>query len=318
MNLLNRYLQEVARYLSRDRRQDIVAELRGNLLSQAEDREEVLGRPLTNEEWVVLLRHHGNPMVVAGQYRKDNRGLAFGIQLIGPELFPFYRMILAINVSITLLIGAVVMRAVHAPMSRMLIPLMAQFFAVTLIFILLDKGKNHILNQWDPGKLPPLKADPDSGPNAANVFGFIALALGTAWIVLTPRWPYLMLGPGALFLPALGLKPMPEWTAFYLAISILLCAQVALQFVRLFRWMPRRLARIADLGLRTMGLAIGILLLFKAPAYVTAPDENIAVWANQIFTISAIVAVAIGLWGAVSLSLSLLRERHQMLPARQH
>lgn len=320
MNLLNRYLQEVARYLPKGRRDDIVAELRVNLMEQAEDREESFGRPLTGDEWIAILRNHGNPVVVAGQYRKHNHGLAFGVRLIGPELFPFYRMILVINICLTLLIGVIVMRVIHVPnpTARLLTPLVAQFLVVTLIFTFLDKGKDHVLNQWDPGKLPPVKSDPDGGPNPSNIFGFIALALGTLWMLLTPRWPYLVLGPGALYVPALGLQPMPEWTAFYWAISILLCTQVALQFVRLFQWIPRHAARFADLALRAVGLFIGILLLLKAPSYITAPDQKIANWANQIFTISVIAIVAISFWGVGSLILALLRERHQMLPARQH
>src|SRR5665213_2702064 len=176
MNLLNRYLQEVAQYLPRAGREDIVAELRANILSQMEDQEEHLGRPLTESEQVTILQHHGNPAIVAGRYRKDNRGLAFGVQLIGPELFPFYRIVLAINVSITLFIWAVVMplveHVIREPIAtgRMLTPLVAQFFAVTLVFILLDLGKDRVLNRWNPRKLPPLKNDPDSGLNAINIF----------------------------------------------------------------------------------------------------------------------------------------------------
>lgn len=109
MNLLNRYLQEVAKYLPKARRDDIVEELRVNFLSQIEDREQELGRPLNESELIEILQHHGNPIMVAGRYRPDNRGLAFGRQWIGPELFPFYRMILAINFSIAVVILAVLM-----------------------------------------------------------------------------------------------------------------------------------------------------------------------------------------------------------------
>ena len=43
---------------------------------------------------------------------------------------------------------------------------------------------------------------------------------------------------------------MPEWTAFYWAIGVLLCAQVVLRFFRLVRWLPRPKARIVDVILR--------------------------------------------------------------------
>jgi hypothetical protein len=324
MNLINRYLQEVAKYLPKARRADIVEELRANLLSQMEDREEELGRPLAEAELIEMLQHHGNPMMVAGRYREDNRGLAFGRQLIGPELFPFYRMILLINLSITVAIVAVILPIVGHVVGgaitsgRVLTPLIAQFFAVTLIFIFLDWGKGHVLNRWDPGNLPPLKKNDDDGPTAGNIFAFAALAVGTVWLLLTPKWPYLLLGPGALYLPALGLKPMPEWPQFYWAIGGLLCGQLVLELFKLFRWLPRRKVRIVDFVLKIVGLGIGVLLLLKAPNYVTSPDLDVAKWANLNFEVCLVVVVAIHLWQAGKLLLLLLRERDQMLPARQY
>jgi hypothetical protein len=324
MNLLNRYLQAVGRCLPKARRDDIVEELRVNMLSQIEDREEELGRSLTESELVRLLQDHGNPMIVAGRYREANLGLAFGIQLIGPELFPFYKMILGINFAITFVLVAglfpVLAHVMHEPftLARILTPLVAQFCAVTLVFIALERGKGHVVNRWDPGKLPALKADPDDGPTASNIFGFICLVVGTVWLLLTPRWPYLMLGPGAFILPALGLKPMPEWIAFYWAIGTLVCAQVVLEFLRLVRWMPRSKARIANVILRSVGLAIGILLLLKAPNYVTSLYPEVAKWTNLNFEVCVAVWVAISTVQTGRRIFSLVRERHQMLPARQY
>jgi hypothetical protein len=324
MNLLNRYLQAVARLLPKARRDDIIEELRINMLAQIEDRQEELGRPLTESELVSMLQDHGNPMIVAGRYREANLGLAFGIQLIGPEMFPFYKTILAINFTITFLIMAVITPIVaHAigqsiTAGRILTPLIAQFFAVTLIFILIDRGKDHVVNKWDPGKLPALKADLDDGPTARNIFGFICLVVATVWLLLTPHWPYLMLGPGALYLPALGMKPMPEWTAFCWAIGVLLSAHVVLEFFRLVRWVPRAKARVMDVILRALGLGIGVLLLLKAPNYVTTLNPEVTKWANLNFEVCIAVWVAISVWRAGWMLFTLLRDRHQMLPARQH
>lgn len=324
MNLLNRYLQAVARLLPKARRDDIIEELRINMLAQIEDRQEELGRPLTESELVKMLQDHGNPMIVAGRYREANLGLAFGIQLIGPELFPFYKTILAINFTITFIIQAVIIPIVSHAIGQkittagILTPLAAQFFTVTLIFILLDRGKDHVINKWDPGKLPALKADPDDGPTATNIFSFICLVVATIWLLLTPHWPYLMLGPGVLFLPALGIKLMPEWTAFCWAIGVLLSAHVVLEFFRLVRWVPRAKARVLDVILRALGLGIGVLLLMKGPNYVTTLNPDVTRWANLNFEICIAVWVAISVWRAGWILFSLLRDRHQMLPARQH
>lgn len=315
MNLLNRYLQEVGRYLPKSRREDIIAELRANLASQIDDREQELGRPLTDGEMVAMLKHHGNPAVVAGRYRERNHGLAFGVQLIGPELFPIYRTILLLNMSITLIILAVVVplvaQSLHEPvtLSRILTPLVAQFAAVTLIFIALDRGKDHVLNSWDPGRLPPVKSSPEDRPTARNIFDFIALAVGTVWMALTPHWPYLLLGPGAYYLQKIPVQPMPQWIAFYWAIILLLGLQLTLQFLGLFRWPARRQARIADLALKIAGMAIGMLLLFRFPNFVISPYKEVADWANLTLLVSVIVALAIQGWETVKLLRSLAHNR---------
>jgi hypothetical protein len=188
MNLLNRYLQAVANCLHSARRDDIIAELRANILSQMEEREEELGRPLTEDEQADILRCYGNPTIIAGRYSAHNLGLAFGRQLIGPELFPFYKIVLIVNLVITVVVLAGVMPVVaHAiggaiTLTRILMPLGAQFGIVTLIFVILDRNKGRLLDKWDPRRLPALKAKPEDGPNVRNVFNFIAAAVGTLWL----------------------------------------------------------------------------------------------------------------------------------------
>jgi hypothetical protein len=323
MSLLNRYLQAVGKYLPKARRDDIIAELRANILSQMEDREEALGRSLTDDELVELLQHHGNPTIVAGRYFQPNLGLAFGIQLIGPELFPFYKTVLSIIWGISLLVMAVVLPIVARTMgekvtaARVLTPLLFQFVAATAIFIFLDRGKGHWLNRWDPRELPAVREDTDDGPSARNIFNFVATAIGTAFLAL-PLSPYLLLGPAASYIEALPVKVMPEWRSFYWEIVALLCAQLVLQLFNLFRLLPRRRARTADLILKCWGLSIGVQLLLKAPNYVASQYKEVADWANLSFLICVIVAVAINLWGISRVVLSLIRERNEMLPAGQH
>src|SRR5215469_11257696 len=84
MELLNRYLHAVAARLPDAYREDIVAELRGELLSRIEDREAELRRPLTEREVVASLKAYGHPLIVAASY-------VHGQHLISPALLPFYR-----------------------------------------------------------------------------------------------------------------------------------------------------------------------------------------------------------------------------------
>jgi hypothetical protein len=87
MMLIDHYLNAVRMYLAPGQpHDDIVNELRENLLSQIEEKEAGLGRPLSEPEQETLLTGHGNPMIVAGRYGATTRNVAFGWQLIGPEL----------------------------------------------------------------------------------------------------------------------------------------------------------------------------------------------------------------------------------------
>ncbi|HVO98002.1 MAG TPA: hypothetical protein VMT15_08035 [Bryobacteraceae bacterium] len=324
MNMLERYLHAVARLLPKARREDIIEELRTNLLAQMEDREEELGRALTDDEQADILRRHGNPTLVAGRYREPNLGLAFGIQLIGPELFPIYRTVLGMILGITIVILAVVAfllsRTTHETitLARLLAPLPIQIIVTTLIFILIDRGKDHVLNRWDPRDLPAARPVSEEGPTGRNIFRLLCQAVGTAWLALTPHWPYLMLGPGALYLPAMQVQFWPQYPFFYGAIVALLCAGLVLDFFVLFRWLPRRRARVIELALRGLGLCVGASLLIHGPNYVTSPYKEVANWANETLYICVVIAVAIHVWLTASELRALVRDRHQMLPAGQH
>jgi hypothetical protein len=323
MNLLERYLQAIARLLPKERRADIIEELRANLLAQMEDREEMLGRALTRDEQAEILKRHGNPTMVAGRYREPNLGFSFGIQIVGPELFPIYRNVLGLIFGLTVCILAVVMvtlaHTTHetVTLARLLTPLPIQFAVTTLIFFLIDRGKNHVLNRWDPDDLPEVK-EPEEGPTKKNIFRFTCLFIGTAWVALTPHWPYLMLGPGALYVPAMRLQFWPQYPFFYRALVALLYAELVLEFCVMNRWVSRQRARVVELAIRALGIALGVALLIHGPNFVTSPYKDLSDWANQTFYICVAVAVAIQLWRSAMEIRALIRDRHQMLPARQY
>src|SRR5512141_973240 len=73
MNLVDQYLESVARFLTGLPQDDILAELRENIRSHVEDRESEIGRPLTDAELRAILDRLGNPAVVASRYRPEER-----------------------------------------------------------------------------------------------------------------------------------------------------------------------------------------------------------------------------------------------------
>lgn len=84
MDLIDRYLNAVAAQLRQDQRADIVAELRDMILSRFEEKEEGLGRPLTEAEQEEILRDVGHPLTVAARYGSGPQ------HVVGPELYPWW------------------------------------------------------------------------------------------------------------------------------------------------------------------------------------------------------------------------------------
>ncbi|MGZ7064631.1 MAG: HAAS signaling domain-containing protein, partial [Candidatus Angelobacter sp.] len=165
MELLDRYLQAVRFWLPRAQQDDIIAELGDDLRSQIEDRESSLGRPLSEDEFVALLKQAGHPLWVAGRYQKQQA-------LIGPALFPLYRFVLKIAalgylgpwllVWIVLNVFAPTHRAGNPALSLVdgwnsfLIKAFVIFGIVTLVFAALERFQFAVtaLQRWDPRKLP--------------------------------------------------------------------------------------------------------------------------------------------------------------------
>lgn len=82
--VLDAYLAAVAAQLAQDRREDITAELKDEILTRVEVREEELGRTLTPDELEQMLREVGHPLVVAACYTEGPQGI------VGPELYPWW------------------------------------------------------------------------------------------------------------------------------------------------------------------------------------------------------------------------------------
>lgn len=143
MNLVDRYLQAVTPLLPKAERADILRELSENILSQLQDKEAELGRPLQEGEQAAVLKTHGHPLLVASRYRR-----APVQQLIGPSIFPFYWFVLKTLFWIAVAVGAlnsIALLASGEPVGQLLGGLLtfgyvalAVFGWVTLLFAVLD------------------------------------------------------------------------------------------------------------------------------------------------------------------------------------
>jgi hypothetical protein len=283
-DMLERYLQAVRKNLPKSRQGDIIRELRDNLLSEIEDKEGALGRPLTPDEMEGVLKSHGHPIVVATRYLPQRH-------LIGPAVFPFYRYVLEKALLVGLLIYTIsnaVLLALQAPPVSRFIEVVLSFPAVaftiaawvTLIFAVMEftLEKYHqklpgICN-WSPRKLPPVERIERKHPLSHDVAGFIVNLLFAVYLlVLVPRHPYLILGPGVLYLKSLPFVVSPMWHASYWLFTGAVGVKMAVHLARIFAtraWLREGL----DLAEKMMGIVLtGIL--FRVHEYVLA-----APWAD--------------------------------------
>jgi hypothetical protein len=144
-----------------------------------------------------VLRAYGNPLAVAARYGSPNAGLSFGRELIGPEVFVIYRMVLGTQFVLTLIVVTIINAlgaSTGGPISRYLEPMAIQFVLTTSIFIAIDAFKrrsqtNSVFN-FPPFFLQPI-------PRWQSVSGFITLSLSALWWAAIPYAPFLILGSAA-------------------------------------------------------------------------------------------------------------------------
>jgi hypothetical protein len=294
MEFLDRYLQAVRKYLPFRRQDDIIAELRANMESQIEDRESELRRPLTDGEFDDFLRKMGHPLIVASRYQPQQ-------YLIGPTLFPMYLYVLRIALLwafvICMIVTAVVTPltqagggAVFESLLRTPGILLQTAAWVTLVFAAFDFARRRypdtcrsiagVTQNWNPSSLPPLEKDPNRRGKhrsfAQAMAEIIVSALFLVWLLLIPRHPFLMLGPGVAYLKTAPYQLSPAWWTFFWWVVALNALQIAWKCVDLARGAWQRHSRVQHVMFSLVGL-IPIVTLLTAPGHLFISLKNPAI-----------------------------------------
>lgn len=293
MEILERYLFAVGRWLPKKQKKDILAELESTILDTLESRFG-LKDDYTDEEVSEVILEFGIPWKVAAGYT----GLAE--RLIGPNLLPYYYMITAI-VSGAVVLGLMVSFVVglFRPdlifkdfilsflqiLASSVISVATVIGFTTIIFTLLEKllpgnkGKkasvykgmteiSEISSNWKPRDLPEVPKGRQKisrwEPILGIIFSVIAIVIFNFFrdiigIYYTPEW-----GSGWQFVPILSEEAvkafLPLWNLVW-GVSILFCAY---QLVK-GRWtLPMRLIDV----LRSL-LDVGVLsIMIKGPELI--------------------------------------------------
>ncbi len=255
MELVDRYLQAVKLALPKRNQDDIIQELNDSILSQIEEKESALGRPLNEDEVVELLTKMGSPAKLASRYREQQG-------LIAPTVMPIYWKVLQAALGLAFLvnvIAAIVTAAAGRPLIESLLPILrfpsiafTTFAWVTLTFVALHffGAKFQPPEQWDPRRLPPVLKVKRGKSRTESAAALIIGAIATVWWLVGLRNPVLIMGPGVAFLifAPIWLKLYPLW----IALGIAEVARHTFEFVRpdasrqhlLFGLIPRTLSLV--------------------------------------------------------------------------
>lgn len=195
--MIDRYVNEVGQHLPRKTRADIEMELRSLLLDTLE--EQSGGEP-TPKIAAEVLREFGHPEEIAAQYHADE-------YLIGPKLFPTYKVIITITLTVIGVLHLVGLGFVlwQSAGDNFIDEVLSFIFSfgrtavinagiVTLIFAGIERVAGDSLDlpekqqkTWDPFDLPPVK-DPDRINRGEFVVGIFFLAAFAAWLNFFPDW----------------------------------------------------------------------------------------------------------------------------------
>ncbi|MGO9338894.1 MAG: HAAS signaling domain-containing protein [Terracidiphilus sp.] len=340
MELLDRYLEAVKKHLPWQRQDDIIAELRANLEAQLEEKEAALGRPLTQAEVEAWLKQLGSPMQMAAPYQPQQ-------YLIGPAIFPIYRNVMKIAITWCIVIYSIATATalltkapqltdfLHALMNVPMI-LITTAAWVTLVFAALEYAMTHHRVKlpgmsapapaWSPSALPPLDLEAHAGgkrPSYAQavanlIFGYFFLI----WLLLVPKHPYLLMGPGAYYLASGPFQLAHVWVPAYWCVVALSVLQFGWNAHNLFRGRWQKPHRAAHLVLKAVGM-VPLILLLTAKDHATVLLKHPALdqvrygatldGINRSINWSVALICAIAgfqlVWGIVQLILNAYRKR---------
>ena len=297
-DLIDRYLQAVGFWLPRAQRQDILAEISEDLRSQLEDREEELGRALSESEVAEILKQRGRPIFVAGQFLPQR-------SLIGPALYPIYIFVLKI-VALCYIVpwlatwfGILIFHQSEATanLSRnwhtlptLWTVVFTQFGIVTLIFAAIDRVsvKGSCMNDWDPRKLPKMKVETPAKRRVNAVACLVFAVLGLIWVLAIPDNPFLILGPAAAFLNAAPILHSVYWPLVALAVATIFEHAFVLAWPQV-TWFPP-VFRLAT----TLLTAWIVGLLLRTQTYLLPVNQKFAQVAGIV---NVCILISVAIWG---------------------
>jgi hypothetical protein len=267
MNLVDRYVYEAGRHLPRKSRGDIQVELRSSIYDALEAR---FGTEPSEDEVAEYLSSMGPPEQVAASYYPE------GQYLIGPALFPLFKLVALIAVAGVLgaqvIAWAVAFFLSQAPFSPletiggMVNSIPATFGMVVIVFALLqwlEVRPDLEEDTWDPRSLPQID-EFQPVKRGEMIFGIVVSMVILALLVFFPQYIGFVSSPGGEFFA----NPVIEWYSVWIIAS--LAASIALDVYLLWQARWTLGTRIAKFALNLFSVAVLALLFQGHSAWLAA------------------------------------------------
>jgi hypothetical protein len=279
MNLLERYVGAVKRYLPKKMREDIGEELYSLLEEKADAAAEAKGKALEQADYVALLREFGHPLAVASQYQKHR-------VLISEPLFPLYKQAvkyLLLTFATLYLMSGLIQVSGWAPWWPENvgghIKVMGLWYLVilTACFHFLDSYlcKVDFFKKWKPQNLPHLAT------------AWVNIPLGTSILTLALIVPWFALLTALSkdhSLAALTWQPGHLAGSFVLWLKVHAVLTFLVSAVHVFKpyWTPARLVFSAFLDVILVALLLKAMLTKDVVGQVFSKISDSAVVADPV------------------------------------
>jgi hypothetical protein len=326
MDLIERYLQAVGRHLPRKNQADILAELRSTLVDALEARE---GGKASEEQVVALLKEFGRPEKVAGSYWPE------GQYLIGPRLYPLFRMVASISLTVFIIVQLVLL-GVRLAFEQGPLPgtnffgglvsgALTAFGAVALVFAALERLG--VLPEcededWDPRQLPVIEE-----ANVVNQGGTVAeITMSLIFIAVLIFLPDKIGAVIGLGTPGTDVIINPVFTSYLPLIVLVILLGIGLDVVLLWRGRWETATRLAKIGTNLFSIYVLYVLIAahnawlsehgisgffsfpgSLPAGVTPSMDTVQVIVMQAFRLAFIVALIVTAVDTVNMGYRLLK-----------
>lgn len=285
MDLIERYVYQVGRRLPRKTREDIQAELRSTLVDTLENRVE--GEP-NQEDVVKLLQEFGPPQKVAASYWPR------GQYLIGPSLFPLFRMVVAIALTVFVIVQLVLLGVALVFNQEVLTfasaldifwelvgSVFTSFGIIVIVFAILQyfEVKPEVDDaEWDPRDLPQI--EPQDSVNRSGTVVEITINLLIIAVLL-----FLPDKIGVVFSPGMEIQLNPVIAHYIPLIIASILLGVALDVILIWRGRWETATRLGKIATNLFSIYVLYVLILGHNTWLT--EHGVGDFFSFIDTLSA-------------------------------